>query len=123
MQQRSIRQRLQSIQVRWPFLAIIVVLILVLFFMAMDHTRRNLYNAEQALIMSERERSEIGMTLVDKQQRVDNLGTRQDTTNRAQQQGMIMEGELCFEVTNPDRLDAYTEEEYRILMQERAWDQ
>ncbi len=121
----EMRMKLQGMQIRWPMLLIVAVLATAMFFVVRDSNRRNMERAGQALIISERELSEIRMTLADKQERVSSVGKPQTTVGKAREDGMITETELCFEVTNPDRLDAYTEAEYRRLMEqmELDWDQ
>ena len=118
------RRKLQEKTITWPVALIAVTVVLVLFFVLMGSTGRRKERAGQALIISERELSEIRMVHVTKQERLSNVGKPSDTVRKARHEDdMITNAEICFEVTNPDRLDAYTEAEYRILMQEMAWDQ
>ncbi len=52
-------------------------------------------------------------------QQIENVSTSAQMEALARQQDFMKEGELRFEVVDPDLLDMYTEEEWEIMMMER----
>ncbi len=113
------RERLRQIQIRWPLVALVMLLAVgaVIAILATGsagsataHKTEN--DAQVNLSRKEQEMAEL-------QKNVDSVGKNAYIESKAREEGMIREGELIFRVENPERLDCYTVEEWQILTNER----
>ena len=119
-------EKLKRMQFRWVALIAAVVLLLTLFAYGLWRNDRDLRQA-----MDEEEARQIQLTSL--QAELDSLKVRYrevDTSDssyiesRARAElGYLKPGEIRFQVTNPDLLDSYTDEEWQIRLAEMAFDE
>ena len=121
MHGNSLWEKLRGMQIRWPFLLIVLAAVVMLFIVVSNRLgamreaadRRNLDNGIEVTVRG-REQEE-------KQTRNNNMGHVEAIEIQAREQGMVKKDEVCFEISNPSMLDAYSADEMEILLQERAW--
>lgn len=123
LQKQTLRERLRFIQFRWLAVIIAAAAALVLFVVIIANQNRARERQEMAFNRSQKELEEASKRQEEKINRNSNVGNMQAIEIEARTQGMVKEGEICFEITNPEKLDAYSEDEMAILMQEHTWRQ
>ena len=107
---------------RWQAVIGMLVVIVLLFGVLMVHAGRSRSEAEeqaaalqQSLVRLQNEKLRLEETL-------SQAGTSSYVETIARTEyAYLKEGELRFEVVNPESLDAYTEAEMRILMEEKGY--
>ncbi|MBQ8202608.1 MAG: septum formation initiator family protein [Clostridia bacterium] len=110
--------------ISWRGMALIVVLMLIVFAILM-HTNQKRLNAlreqEAALQLT---LSGMELDFSDLRSELMRVGSDGYVENEARENyGFIKEGEICFEFTNPKKLQDYTEEEWQVIMEEKLYSQ
>lgn len=103
----------------WRWIALIATVIVAVFIVALAAVRSNLHElkAQEATLSLQMQLLEADYeSLADELERV---GTDSYVENTARETyGFIRDGEIVFAFQNPEKLSGYTEEEYRIILEE-----
>ncbi len=104
--------------ISWPLMVISAVLLLTLFVSAMVWLRKDTAALQAQDNTLQLQVSVLEMSYADLQAQLKRVGSEGYVENAAREQGFIRRGEIVFAFEDPDMLRGYTEEEYRIIMDE-----
>ncbi len=103
----------------WRFMALMGILLVLGFCAAMHWVRADIRELEAAKTTLQLRVNIMDMELADLQDQLKRMGSDGYVENEARENyGFIREGEIIFAFEDPDVLKGYTEEEYRIIMEE-----
>lgn len=108
--------------IRWPVLALAAVVLLIGFFFLMGQTQGEIDRllAQEAELVAQRDKLDDVYAELKAQLRLVGSDGFVETEARKNYE-FINQGEVCFEFTNADLLDNYTEEEVQIIMEEKRY--
>ena len=109
--------------INWKAFILVMALIILAFISGMFWNRRDLDHAnlkhsslQYSISLKEKERSDLQASL-------NEVGTKPYIETRARKELLYLRPEeIRFEVKNAELLDYYTDEEYKILMEEMAFE-
>ena len=105
--------------VRWSLLTLVCAVMLIAFFSYRNWIHEEIGELEQQTAALTVTLSRMRAETTELEEAIERVGTDADIEEKARAQyGFMKDGELRFEVNNPEMLDAYTEEEKLILSQE-----
>ncbi len=104
----------------WRGFVLIIVLILIIFLPLYFHIRGILDTQEEKRTASNIQLSQEEELNQKLQLRLERFDSNEYIAQTAIQGGYLRNNDIRFEITNPDALKLYTEEESRILFQEMA---
>lgn len=110
---------LRETSVRWYIAALLLALMVLLFGTVLAHNHR-----EMQSLLAEEQRLRTEIAKAGEHERTLRLqlnGASGGSTAASDARAMsfVLPDEVCFQVTNPDLLDMYTEGEWQILQEER----
>ncbi|MCH5286922.1 MAG: hypothetical protein J1E43_05850 [Christensenellaceae bacterium] len=105
---------------RWRYLVVMLLLLFLAFFLVMRGVNSDKADVEAAYAQSYRELLLTQEAYNALSAELDQVGSSSYIENVARQNfSFLWEGELRFEITNPENLNGYTYEEMQILQEER----
>lgn len=108
---------------RWRYLVIALVILLLAFGLIMRGVLRDKAVAQDSYDQVSQELNQAEAKLSKLNDRLATVGTDGHIENVARQSySFLRKEEQRFEITNPEFLDGYTYEEMRILLEERNYD-
>ncbi|MBQ8556819.1 MAG: septum formation initiator family protein [Clostridia bacterium] len=108
--------------ISWRLLALMLAVLLVIFGVMMHMSQKELASLRAQDAALQMQLSSMEMTYSDLKAELRWVGSDSYVENEAREKyDFIKEGELCFEVTNPQALDGYTQEEWQIILDEKYY--
>lgn len=105
--------------IRWPWVIAMLVTLSTVFVLCIMISQQNLEAIEAQEEASYRELLLAQDVITDLNLQLKQVGSNSYIENAARQHyDYLMPGELRFEISNPGRLDGYTEEEFQMRMEE-----
>ena len=104
-------------QIRWEIFFIVLVLIAGLGIWGGMHSRARLHDLQSKELTLKYAYSQMELEKLNLQQKLRHTDSNSYIVARARDEsGYIMDGEIRFEVENPDLLDNYTTDEWQIIL-------
>lgn len=107
--------------VRWKALGVICAVVLAVFAWNYIGLQGQISEAEAERRQLEAQLAQLRLQQSDLKVKIERVGSPSSVESAARGYGYVKEGELCFEILNPEALDNYTEEECQIIMDETLY--